>query len=399
MKTNTAQQNIPSGWSVRTLNDLVLIKKGEQLNRLAMDDSGKYPALNGGVSPSGYTDKWNTESNTITISEGGNSCGFVNFNTEKFWCGGHCYALLNINNNLDINFLYQFLKSKQDQIMKLRVGSGLPNIQKRSIEEFSVIFPESKDEQQKIAEILGAVDEDIAKTQEVIKMTEKLKRGLMQQLFTRGIGHAKFKKTKLGEIPDEWEVIQMGELFGSIIGGGTPSRKEAKYWNGNIPWMTVKDMSDKKYVYDTEEYITATGLNESSSSLIPENNLITSTRMGIGRVYINKVPVAINQDLKGLIVKDDFILDYVYWLILSVAKKLEMKGTGSTVKGIRLEDFRSLDLALTRNKQEQKKISEILSAVDEKISINKKIKEKLAFLKKGLMQDLLSGRVRVKYEF
>lgn len=104
-----------------------------------MLESGSYYVLNGGKEPSGYTDKYNTEANTISISEGGNSCGFVNFNTEKYWSGGHNYTLSSLK--LDSRFLFSYLKFKESDLMGMRVGSGLPNIQKTSLNEFKVIYP------------------------------------------------------------------------------------------------------------------------------------------------------------------------------------------------------------------------------------------------------------------
>ena len=175
-------QTIPKEWRKVKLGDLSTIKKGEQLNRTDMIDSGKYPALNGGIGPSGYTDSWNTEADTITISEGGNSCGYVNFNKQKFWCGGHCYAIIDIKENVNKLFLYQLLKSQQDKLMALRVGSGLPNIQKKSIVDFELLIPPIE-EQNKIADILSNIDEDIKKVDQEIEKTEELKMGLMRELF------------------------------------------------------------------------------------------------------------------------------------------------------------------------------------------------------------------------
>ena len=337
-----------------------------------MDDSGKYPALNGGISPSGYTDKWNTEENTITISEGGNSCGFVNFNTEKFWCGGHCYALLNIKSEIDRDFLYQTLKSRQDQIMRLRVGSGLPNIQKRSIEEFPIIFPESKTEQQKIAEILGAVDEDIEKTQKVIEATEKLKRGLMQQLFTRGIGHTKFKDTKIGQIPEEWE-IKTFEKFAVLQRGFD---------------LPVQDRQVGKY-----DLVTSNGVTDTHAEYKVKGPGVVTGRSGtLGNVfYIENDFWPLNTTL--------YIKDFhgnhekfVYYKIKSF--DVSRFGTGTGVPTLNRNIVHKEIVAVPKY-AEQKEIAEILSAVDEKISVNKKLKEKLTLLKKGLMQDLLSGRKRV----
>lgn len=397
MINNNSKKFIPEGWRTHTISDLCDNLDGRRVPITKSDRvSGGIPYY-GATGIIDYVDGYIFNEEILLIGEDG--ADWSPFASKAFmvigksWVNNHAHVL-KCKDGSTHEYLKQYLNWKNLDVYT--TGGTRKKLNKEVLMNIPVCLPKSKKEQQKIAGILGTVDENIEKTQEVINETEKLKQGLMQQLFTRGIGHMKFKKTKMGEIPERWEVAQLGDLFNSIIGGGTPSRKESKYWSGDIPWMTVKDMTKKKYVYDTKEYITEIGLKDSSSSLIPENNLITSTRMGIGRVYINKIPVAINQDLKGLVPKKEFILDYVYWLILSVAKKLETKGTGSTVKGIRLEDFKSLDIALTESRSEQKQIAENLSAVDEKISINKKLKDKLTLLKKGLMQDLLSGRVRWK---
>ncbi|MCX4083776.1 restriction endonuclease subunit S [Rickettsia hoogstraalii] len=118
-------------WQAVKLSSIATIRKGKQLNRLDMK-GGIYPVWNGGVIPSGFTDQWNMEANTITISEGG-SCGFVNLCKEKFWLGGHCYSVTNLAANLNKYFLFFQLKQNEPKIMRLKTGSGLPNIQKPSL--------------------------------------------------------------------------------------------------------------------------------------------------------------------------------------------------------------------------------------------------------------------------
>ena len=136
-------------WKKVKLGEICDIVKGEQINKSTLSKAGKYYVLNGGITSSGYTDVWNTYENTISISEGGNSCGFVNFNREKFWSGGHCYTLQKIKADLiKKEFLYCYLKHYENDLMNLRVGSGLPNIQKSSLYSFYVIFP-SLEEQEK----------------------------------------------------------------------------------------------------------------------------------------------------------------------------------------------------------------------------------------------------------
>lgn len=168
------------GWEVKKLKEVSNIDKGEQLNRAILSNDEKYPVINGGVLPSGYTSNWNQESNTITISEGGNSCGFVNIIKTKFWQGGHCYS---IETNQNKEFLYHLLKSKELDIMNLRVGSGLPNIQRNRLVDFELCFP-NDDNQSRIATILSDMDTEIEGLETKLAKYKQIKQGMMQNLLT-----------------------------------------------------------------------------------------------------------------------------------------------------------------------------------------------------------------------
>ena len=175
-------QKLRFDYEIVKLKDISKINKGKQLNKDAMIDDGEYYVLNGGQEPSGYTNEWNTPENTITISEGGNSCGFVNFNEEKFWSGGHCYFLSDLNNKIDTYYLYSYLKFKEEHIMRLRVGSGLPNIQKGDIENFKVQLV-SKEDQNKISNLLLSADKKVDSIKNQKENFEIFKHGLLQQMF------------------------------------------------------------------------------------------------------------------------------------------------------------------------------------------------------------------------
>lgn len=123
------------------LSEICEIIKGKQINGEFLSEKGKYYVMNGGTEPSGYYSHYNVEANTISISEGGNSCGYIQFNTSSFWSGGHCYTIQKIADNVDSLYLYHYLKSKEDAIMKLRIGSGLPNIQKKDLAMFKIKIP------------------------------------------------------------------------------------------------------------------------------------------------------------------------------------------------------------------------------------------------------------------
>ena len=175
-------QKLRFDFDIVKLKDVSKINKGKQLNKDDMLENGEFYVLNGGQEPSGYTNSWNTPENTITISEGGNSCGFVNFNEEKFWSGGHCYYLNNLSEKIDTYYLYSYLKFIEPHIMRLRVGSGLPNIQKGDIENIKIkIAPNN--EQKQISNLLLSTDQKISSIKNQKECFEIFKKSLLQQMF------------------------------------------------------------------------------------------------------------------------------------------------------------------------------------------------------------------------
>ena len=157
---------ITNSWEQRKLGEIANIQKGQQLGKAEMSSTGTYYVLNGGMEASGFTNQYNTLANTISISEGGNSCGYVSLNLEHFWSGGHNYTLQNLK--INTIFLYQWLKRQEKRIMALRVGSGLPNIQKSSLQDVYVKYSTTT-EQQAIALFLIKIDNLITLHQRKLK--------------------------------------------------------------------------------------------------------------------------------------------------------------------------------------------------------------------------------------
>lgn len=169
-------------WQAFKLSSISTICKGKQLNRLDMK-GGIYPVWNGGVVPSGFTDQWNMEANTITISGGGNSCGFVNLCKEQFWLSSCCFAITKLPLNINKYFLFFQLKKTEQKIMKLRVGTGLPSIPKPSIENYIVYIP-SFDQQNRTANYLSSLCDELEKYNRQLELIKKQKQGLVQKLLT-----------------------------------------------------------------------------------------------------------------------------------------------------------------------------------------------------------------------
>lgn len=162
------------------LSDICIIEKGKQINSDLLIEKGNYYMLNGGILPSGYLNEYNTNENTVTISEGGNSCGYVNFNKTKFWCGGHCYKI--ISPSVNTSYLYHLLKYNEKIIMDLRVGSGLPNIQKKDLEALKLSIHKN-DEQLKIGILFDTFDKKISLETDKLNKFKELKKALMQVIF------------------------------------------------------------------------------------------------------------------------------------------------------------------------------------------------------------------------
>ena len=168
--------------NVVPLRSICSIKKGTQLNGTELFDSGNFYVMNGGITPSGYYNQYNIEKNTISISEGGNSCGYIQYNKERFWSGGHCYTLDNLSSNIISKYLYHFLKAHEEEIMRMRIGTGLPNIQKKDLESFGVYVPEI-DRQAQILSLLDCFEEKIVVEKELLEKLREQKKYLLSNMF------------------------------------------------------------------------------------------------------------------------------------------------------------------------------------------------------------------------
>ena len=177
------------------VEEIMMLKKGKQFNGDKLTTDGIYKMYNGGTSYSGLLNDWNIQKNTIIISEGGNSCGYVNYIRENFWAGGHCYYAIP-NKKYNKKYLYYALKYSQDKIMKLRVGSGLPNIQKKSLYKFEIMMSNDKDIQDDYQLKFDSFENKINSLDLKIKKYEDIREGLLNGLFTGKI-----------DVPENYEEV------------------------------------------------------------------------------------------------------------------------------------------------------------------------------------------------
>ena len=188
--------------------------------------------------------------------------------------------------------------------------------------------------------------------------------------------------------PDGWRAVKLGDVMTTTVGGGTPSRSNSDYWDGSIPWATVKDFGPR-VLHETQEHITEEGLHNSASNLVPANTVVLATRMNVGAVFRAGIPIAINQDLRALIPARPLSADYLYYFLEANGSTLSRLSTGTTVKGLRVNTLRSLLLPLPPL-PEQLKIAAILSSLDDAIEKTQAVIDQVQVVKRGLMQQLFT---------
>ncbi|WHZ17254.1 MAG: Type I restriction-modification system, specificity subunit S [Nitrospira sp.] len=183
-----------------------------------------------------------------------------------------------------------------------------------------------------------------------------------------------------------WPTKPLGELV-DFIGGGTPRRDRPDYWGGEIPWASVKDLQNQS-LGTTLEHITAEGLANSASNLIPGGTVIIASRVGLGKVAVNQKPVAINQDLKALTPRDNNLLPrYLLLFLLSNAEYFEKAGVGATVKGLTIADYQNLKIPIPPL-AEQERLVKLLDEADELRKLRTQANRRTADLIPALFHDI-----------
>ncbi|MEM2129086.1 MAG: restriction endonuclease subunit S [Candidatus Bathyarchaeia archaeon] len=287
-------------------------------------------------------------------------------------------------------YAYYLLLQKQ-KLENLSGGSTFKELSKTMLENLEVPCP-ILEEQKRIVEVLSAVDLAIQRVDEAIVRAERLKKGLMQQLLTKGIGHKEFKETPIGKIPKTWEVVKIKEI-GDVVTGTTPSTSVTDYWNGKYPFVTPSDFTENKYVYQTARTVTEKGAKK--GRIIPRDSIfVVCIGSTLGKVAMSFSECITNQQINAIICDKKVNPHYVYYIMNF--KKDELRSwAGTTAKPIVKKSlFEDFMIPLPQI-FEQQKTAELLSSVDEVLELKRNRREKLVKIKRRLMDLLLTGRVRV----
>ena len=288
-------------------------------------------------------------------------------------------------NNVDLFYMYYGLKFITNEVQKVSTGVAQNNINLTKLKE--QWFPLPPLEEQK--RIVVNLDNLFAKIDKAIALHQK-------NIDEADIFMASVLNDVFGELEEKYEKKQLNEII-KIIGGGTPSKAKKEYWeNGTINWATVRDMNVEKII-KTELSITEIGLKNSSSNIIPKNGIIIATRVGLGKVCYLEDDTAINQDLKGLIPKDDKLnIRYLFNYFKNIEKSLISNGTGATVKGVKVEFIKELEIPLPPRKNQQKVVvylDEISNKMEKIKQIQKEKMQSLKALKASILDKAFKGEL------
>ena len=309
----------PNGVEYKELKDICEIKKGVQLNKEKLLEEANYPVINGGILPSGYWNNYNVKEDTITISQGGASAGYVQYISTKFWAGAHCYYLELRDKNINYRYIYHFVKMKQDKLTSSQVGAGIPSVEKKVLENLLIPVPplEVQDE------IVRILDEFTALTAE-----------LTAELTARKKQYSWYRDYLL-KFENKVEIVKLGSIS-ELKSGGTPKTENLEYWeNGNIPWMSSGEVN-KGNIYETEKKITEKGYNNSSAKMLPKDTVVIAlagqgkTR---GTVAITRIELCTNQSLCGIIPNEKLNSDFLYHYLKTQYENLRQLSSGDGTRG------------------------------------------------------------------
>ncbi|MFZ3169926.1 MAG: restriction endonuclease subunit S [Candidatus Methanoperedens sp.] len=286
------------------------------------------------------------------------------------------------------------------QIEGSKRGTGLKRIILHDLKRFQIPLPPLP-EQRRIAEVLGTVDSAIQKVGGAIESTERLKKGLMQRLLTGGIGHERFKESEVGRVPEEWEVVKLNDVCQQII--DCPHSTPKFVDNGPLVVRNF-NIRDGRFSLHESYYTTEEEYIDRIKRCIPsEGDILFSREAPIGEACLVPPRLRLCLGQRTMLIRTIPTILFAQFQVYSfysnlVRPRLFRKGGGATAHHLNVAEVKKLEIPLPPL-PEQRRIAEILSVVDRKLELERRRKEKLERVKKGLMNELLTGRKRVKNNF
>ena len=314
--------------------------------------------------------KWGAYENSAYIANG------------KYWVNNHAHVLRPIRVNIVVlkNYLIQL------DLTQYITGAAPPKLTLGKLKEIRIPISKKTQEQQKIADCLSSLDELIEATTQKVEALKEHKKGLMQRLFPAEGKNVPDLDLRFPEFQgmNGWEKKQVKD-FGEVITGNTPSKKEEKYWNGDFVWITAQDFKGK---YINDSILKLTKFGKDKARVIPKDSVLVTCIASIGLNAINKVECSTNQQINAICCNQEYNYEYMYYLVTYNTKNLKQLAGQTAVPIITKKSFEEFEVYAIENYDEQQKIANCLSSLDELIEATSRKVEILKEHKKGLMQQL-----------
>ena len=377
------------GWEISEFeNCLENVTYTNKIQRKDFKKQGKYPIISQEQEfINGY---WDNDKDLFKIKKPviifGDHTQVIKFIDFNFVLGADGVKILKAKNHIDPKYLYYYMQN----INLENLGYARHY---RLLKEKRVAYPKSLSKQRYIVATLdkcfAAIDKAKANAEQNLKNAKELFESYMQGVF----GEEPHTKTPRRE---GWEMKKLGDIC-EIVGGGTPSKKNLKFYEGNIHWATVRDMKSE-IITDTEFKITDDAIKNSSTKIIPKKNVIIATRVGLGKVCLIQNDTAINQDLRGVIPKKLSQLDpyYLFHWFKSISNLIIAEGKGATVQGVTLPFIKNLGIPLPPLKEQQAIVRQLDALRVETQKLEAVYQKKLADLeelKKSILQKAFVGEL------
>lgn len=402
---------LPKDWKIKELSEVATIQTGLAKGKNNLKNPVSLPYLRVANVQDGYFDlseiktieassaeveRYRLKPNDVLLTEGGD---FDKLGRGHIWRGqidpclhqNHIFVVRPNPQILKPEFLTALTASHYGRTYFLSCSkqtTNLASVNSTQLKQFPVLLPPMR-EQEEITKIVGCWDRVIEQAEKLIAAKSRIKRGLMQQLLTGKRRYAEFDG-------QEWKTKELKNV-GKIESGGTPDTSLPENWNGSINWCTPTDITSlqTRYLGPTVRKLSERGLKNSSAKLLPPNSVIVCTRATIGDCAINIVEMATNQGFKSIVPNENVETEFLYHSIVFSKKRLLRLAAGSTFGEVSKSDFERITISLPPL-EEQRRIAAVLNACDQEITLLKQQLDALKRQKRGLMQKLLTGQIRVK---
>ncbi len=296
--------------------------------------------------------------------------------------------LLKLKDTINSYFLFSLFKSTfgQNLLKSINASTSLGAIYKDDVKGLNILIPPFE-EQASIATALSDVDSLISALTKKIEKKKAIKQGLMQQLLTG--------KKRLPEFGEKWVEIELGQ-HSIMNSGGTPSTANPEYYGGKIPFLSINDITNAgKFIYETEKTITEEGLKNSSARLFKKGTIMYAMYASVGKCAITKIRISCSQAILGINVDSTLDADFLYYYLVSIQDDVLNYGQTGTQTNLSKQIISSFILNVPSSKAEQTAIANILSDCDSEIAALEEKRDKYKEIKQGMMQQLLTGKIRL----